>query len=472
MKDRLIRCGILGTLGYLATCGTMVLAEAASGRNMENQPQSLVEMVADQMEYNQNTGDFRASGRVLIIRDGDRVRTDRLFGNGNSGDIVFPEEVRMVRPLTVMQVENGTYNYNTQTGEFENVKGMLKNRYFTSKRANVYPDRTELENASIAEDESLLSSGKKPFFSIDAPNVTIIPNEKMIIRRPTLYLGPRKILRLSSYTTSLKPGANESKLPFPKIGYDNDRGVFISYSQSFLLPQDVYFVAWGGAYANDGLKGGLSLSKSTAMGSFKLEYGQVYDSSNDNWIQLLPELTYRTPTVGLGGGWNTYLSARAGRWKGEGLDSWRYESEAWIYHRPIPIFEKTLLSFGGAIRYVDEAKYNNEFWQPRGYVRMETQWTDDLYTSLSLEGNGRNKAFFKYRSTDYENSIRPFIRYQIDRRNQINFGGVYDIDKGRVAEFRTSWVHDLRGIQIELAWKRDQVSKDNKFEVTFHTRMF
>ena len=203
-----------------------------------------------------------------------------------------------------------------------------------------------------------------------------------------------------------------------------------------------------------------------------MNYGQVYDGANDNWIQRLPELSYRTPTIGLGGGWNTYLTARAGRWKGEGLDSWRYESEAWIYHRPISIFEKTLLSFGGAMRYVNEADYNNEFWQPRGYVRLETQWTADLYTSLSLEGNSENKARFKYRHTDFENSIRPFVRYQIDRRNQINLGGVYDIDNGRLAEIRTSWVYDLRGIQIELAWKRDRVTNDDKLEVNLHTRMF
>ena len=472
MKDRLIRRGLLGSLGYLATFGTFASAAESTPENKENPPQGPVKMVADQMEYNQNTGDFHASGRVRIVRDGDRLRTEVVFGNGNDGDIVFPEEVRMVRPLTVMQFGTGTYNFNSQTGEFENVSGMLKSRYFVSEHADIYPDRTELRNASIAEDESLMSEGRRPIFRIDAPSVTIIPNEKMTLNRPALYLGPHKLIQLSSYTTSLKPEDQESKFPFPKIGYDSDRGAFISYSHPFVLPRGVYFRAWGGAYTNDGFKGALSLSKGTSVGSFSLVYGQFYDSSNDYWLQLLPELTYRTPTVGLGGGWNTYLTARAGRWKGEGLDSWRYESEAWIYHRPISIFEKTLLSFGGAMRYVNEADYNNEFWQPRGYVRLETQWTADLYTSLSLEGNSENKARFKYRHTDFENSIRPFVRYQIDRRNQINLGGVYDIDNGRLAEIRTSWVYDLRGIQIELAWKRDRVRNDDKFEVNLHTRMF
>ena len=88
MKDRLIRRGLLGSIGYLATFGTLVSAEPTS-EITDNPPQSPVEMVANQMEYNQNTGDFRASGRVRIVRDGDRLRTEVVLGNGNDGDTFF-----------------------------------------------------------------------------------------------------------------------------------------------------------------------------------------------------------------------------------------------------------------------------------------------------------------------------------------------------------------------------------------------
>lgn len=439
----------------------------------ETIPSVPIEMSADYLEYNHSDGGFSGSGRVRIFQGSDTLRSEVALGNAQTGEIFFPEEIHITGEESSLLFSEGRYNYNEENGELFQGKGQVKNRYFTGEKAILSSDQMEIQNAKFAKDISLLEEDKNPAVWIKADRTIIIPNQKMTVYKPWLYMGPHRIMRLPTYTVSLDPNDKKSEIPFPKVGYDSDRGVYVSYNQAIGLPAGILGNLTVGYYSKDNFKYDASIFRSTPVGSFRLTYGETYNSTEDVWVKKSPELTYRTPSFKIGKtGFSVYGFGLAGHWKEGTTESDRYEAESWITHRPIFIGPMTNLSFGVGIRYIYEEAYDNDFSQLRGFVHLEHQFNPRVYGSLSIEGNSENKSRFQYRSTGYSNIIRPFLMYKIDNRNQIQAGFEYDIDQGKIQEYKAGWYYDLRGFQLEFTYTRDQYLEKNKYNVRLHTRMF
>lgn len=428
---------------------------------------------ADYIEYNQNDGGFSASGRVFVLRGMESLRTEVILGNAQNGEIFFPERLLINQPQSIFDIAEGHYNFNLEKGEFLNAKGQVQLRYFTGEKIILTPNQIEIQNARMAKDISLLENGKNPAISMRSSRTVIVPNEKMTVYKPEIYIGPHRILRLPTYTTSLKPEDQQSQILFPKIGYDSDLGAYITYSQPFTLPGNAYGNLKVGYYDKADFKYYLQTAKSTKLGSFNLDYGKQYSSDNDVWIYKQPEFTYQTPAFPLGKSkFYIYGFGLAGHWKEGTLSSPRYEAESWLIHQPIAIDDQTYISFGAGIRYVAETAYDNDFSQLRGYFLLERQFTPNFYGSLSIEGNSESKAYFLYRNTGLSNLIRPYITYKLDNRNQFQAGLQYNIDSGETNEIKLGWIYDFRGFQLEFTYTRDWKAKENDYEFKVHTRMF
>lgn len=436
-------------------------------------PSVPIQLSADYLEYNHSDGGFSGSGRVRIYQGNDTLRSEVSLGNAQTGEIFFPEEVHITGDDLSLLFSEGRYNYNEENGELFQGKVEVKNRYFTGEKAILSPDQIEIRNGKFAKDISLLEGDKNPAVWIKADRTVIIPNQKMTVYKPWLYMGPHRIMRLPTYTISLDPNEKSSETPFPKIGYDKDRGVYISYSQSVGLPAGIIGNFTVGYYSKDNFKYDASLFRSTPLGAFRLTYGETYNRTEDVWVKKSPELTYQTPNFKIGKtNFSIYGFGLAGHWKEGRTESDRYEAESWLVHRPIYIGPMTNISFGVGLRYIYEEAYDNDFSQLRGFVRLEHQFNPQVYGSVSVEGNSDNKSRFQYRSTDYSNIIRPFLMYKMDNRNQIQAGFKYDIDQGKIQEYKAGWHYDLRGVQLEVTYTRDQDTHKNKYNVRLHTRMF
>lgn len=436
-------------------------------------PSVPIQISADYLEYSHSDGGFSGSGRVRIFQGTDTLRSEVALGNAQTGEILFPEEIHITGEGSSLLFSEGRYNYNEEQGELLQGKGQVKNHYFTGEKAIVSPDQIEIQNAKFAKDISLLEKDKNPVVWIKADRTIVIPNKRMTVYKPWLHIGPHRIMRLPTYTVSLDPTDRKSEIPFPKFGYDNDRGTHISYNQAIGLPAGVMGNLTVGYYSKDHFKYDASVFRSTPVGSFRLTYGETYNSTESVWVKKSPELTYRTPNFRLWKtGFSIYGFGLAGHWKERSTESDRYEAESWIVHRPVFVGPMTNVSFGVGIRYIYEEAYENDFSQLRGFVHLEHQFSPRIYGSVSIEGNSENKSRFKYRSTGYSNIIRPFLMYKIDTRNQIQAGFQYDIDQGQIQEYKAGWYYDLRGFQLEITYTRDQNQEKNEYDVRLHTRMF
>lgn len=434
---------------------------------------------ADYIEYNHQDGDFSASGRARVIWGEETLRSEVVLGNAQAGELIFPENLRVTMEKGTFSLAEGKYNFNQEQGVFTDGKGRVKNRYFTGETITINPNQVIVENAKFAKDISLLEDGKKPALWISSPNVEIIPGEKMIIHKPSVALGPHTLFRLPTYTTSLVPGAEEDDIPFPKIGYDSDLGVTLEYTQPLNIPAGFDGRVKLGYYHNGDFKYLASVGRNTDIGRFSLSYGSIYNDSENVWVKKKPELLYQMPHIDLGkSGFYFSQNAMVGKWKerrpnsSDHLESWRYETNSWILHKPIKLGDQTQFSFGGGVRYINEEEYDNDYSQLRGFALLEHQFTPKIYGSLSLEGNGKNKSYFKYRSTDVDNAFRPFMTYKLDNRNQFQTGVLYDLDRGAVDKYYAGWLYDLRGFQLELTYERDQENNSNDISFKVHTRMF
>lgn len=431
-----------------------------------------VKITADYVEYNQKNGDFSANGRVHIEQTGASLRSSVIVGNSESGKVEFPEEVRYFNDRSLLQLEEGWYNYLQEEGEFLHGIGQLNRRYFKGEKIHIAEEKITVEDVRMAKDIALLEEDKNPSLWIRSRQMVIIPNKKMTVYSPKLYIGPHKILSLPTYSTSLDPN-KKNQAPFPKISYKDDLGMYIEYTHPLVLPYGIEMDTTVGYYYRADFKYNVQFHRNTDIGRFNLTYGQIFNSSENVWVKKRPELTYRTPNIDIGNsGFYLYGFGLAGNWKEGRKSSPRYEAEGWIMKRPIPLGPQTRLSFGGGIRYIYEEDFDNDFSQLRGFMLLEHQFNADLYGSISIEGNSKNKSYFKYRSTDVENGIRPFITYKIDQRNQAQAGAMYDIDAGKWKKFRLGWFYDLRGFQLSVEFTRDQIEKNNDFSIKVHTNMF
>jgi|GEM_PF-2254581 hypothetical protein len=480
--------GVLSALHHPASCATPGEPESSLLNVPALEEKSAVEaraeaapvtygipaqISADYIEYNQKVGDFSASGRARVLHAGDTLRTEVVLGNVEKGEVAFPETVRVTTQNALLELSEGKYNFNQEIGEFLEGKGQVKKRYFTGDKVTLHPNQIDIQNVKMAKDVSLLEQGKNPAIWVRSPKVVIVPGEKMTVQKPTLYLGPHKLFRVADYKVDLRDGARDSQFPFPKFNYNDDLGPYVTFTQPLNLPDKFFGDVKVGYYHRGDFKYDARIRRSTDIGNFSLSYGQIYNEDGNRWIRRTPELQYRTKDIRFGNsGFYMYGAGLAARWKEESKESARYEGEGWIIRRPISLGPQTKLSFGGGVRYVYEEKFENDFSQLRGYALLEHQFSPKLYGSLSVEGNSRNKAVFKYRSTDTENAIRPFMTYKLDKRNQFQVGSLYDIDAGQVKEYKAGWFHDLRGFQLELTYTRDKINHTNDISFKIHTRMF
>ena len=92
------------------------------------------------------------------------------------------------------------------------------------------------ENLWAAE-RAIFSSCDRPtpHYSLRAQTAEILPNDRLILRHISFFLGNRKIFGVGRYTISIKPRRQRSRLPFtPDFGYDQLSGAFVKTTVSLL----------------------------------------------------------------------------------------------------------------------------------------------------------------------------------------------------------------------------------------------
>lgn len=163
-------------------------------------------LTADEVDYNQETGDAEARGHVKFEH----------FTNGDK-----------------LQCERAKYNLNSETGTFYEISGTspakIQSRpgvltssnpfYFQGKWAERLEDKYILHDGYITD-----CKVPKPWWTLTAPKFDIIPNDRAISYHATFRLRGVPIFYFPELYKSLKKNPRKSGFLTPNIGHSSRRG--------------------------------------------------------------------------------------------------------------------------------------------------------------------------------------------------------------------------------------------------------
>lgn len=306
-------------LGLIFTCAFLLTPLSA-----EEAPDE-VHIDADSVVYQENTGIATADGNVKV-----RNKTMRMFAphveyNSNNQVLeAFSDQRGKVTLFSGQDELTGdhlTYSLETRRGVLTDASGKMDAMYVQGGNVKVMPmddavkfgvirsrpkkNKTDEEDEQITEWLDVTTTTcdfEKPHYRLKSKKVVIIPNKKMIIRRPRVYIGEKCIFTYPfDYVARLGP-REQSLLPY--FSYDSNKGMgggLKGYVELGTVGElHVNAIYW----SNDMWEARLRFRREILQGlSVFFESDRLYDSDSDE-IMWRPKwgLEYNAPN-----GWRAIL---------------------------------------------------------------------------------------------------------------------------------------------------------------------
>jgi LPS-assembly protein len=227
---------------WLAVAGAAEAQTVVSGTGPAATPEKAGEQIdfaADQLEYQNDTDVVTASGDVQMVREGNRVRADRVVWNRKTGQVRAIGNVRIVNPGGDVAYGDSVVLTDTlKDGMVENLLIVLIDGGRVAARRGVQANGiSTLENAAYSPCPVIDNNGcpKNPSWKISAVKVIYDP-----VRKRLRFKGAR--LDLFGIPIALLPGlavrtGNDggSGLLIPNIEYNRTNGVRVDLPYYFRI---------------------------------------------------------------------------------------------------------------------------------------------------------------------------------------------------------------------------------------------
>lgn len=216
--------------GLIAACFLFVgcvfgLAQAAHAQ----QPAPLV-VDADQVTYDQVLQQVEATGNVRLQYRGIRLtanhvvfdlRQERLVARGDV--VLIDQQGRELRGQSL------TYDVRTDQAELFKADTVISRVFVRSERLQTMARRILGQDATLTTCDPA-----RPAYRITAAQLEIIPGDRIIARRATLWVGQFRVLTLPVYVISLR-GAEGTALSVPQFGYNTIDGAWLAVQYPYTL---------------------------------------------------------------------------------------------------------------------------------------------------------------------------------------------------------------------------------------------
>ena len=227
-----------------------VFLKCASAQDKQNE----VQLNADKLTYENATGVASAAGNVVI-----KNRDMRVFAPyaeyDTRQDVVkaFSDESGTVTlfvkgdKLTGRTLE---YNVAKRKGVMTDTSGKVDAIFFKGRDLEVMPLGDALKQKLVSkknlrkvtdEDmvarwldvESTTCDFTNPHYRFVAKQITVVPGNKVIIKKPKVYIGKRLLLNYPFDFVASLTGEDKTSNVMPMVAYDSDKGVGVGISGPF-----------------------------------------------------------------------------------------------------------------------------------------------------------------------------------------------------------------------------------------------
>jgi lipopolysaccharide export system protein LptA len=208
-----------------------LLAIVLAARPALAQEESVV-IEADQIVYDQAAQRIEATGNVRIRHRGvtvraDRavmdLRTERLQATGNV--VLTDDQGRTMRGQTLI------YDFRARRAELSPAATTIDGVNVRSERIIAEPARILGEGATFTTCDP-----DQPAYRITATQIEVIPGERLVAHRASLWLGSVRLFTLPQMTVSLRSGEATAR-SFPTAGYSPGDGLWVEYGWETPLGQ-------------------------------------------------------------------------------------------------------------------------------------------------------------------------------------------------------------------------------------------
>jgi LPS-assembly protein len=182
----------------------------------------------------------RVRGSVLILTPTLRLEADEVDQNTETGEIEARGNVRFLNLSDghTLRCSLAQYNLNTDTGKFFQVSGSAPARieakpglltttnpfYFEGEWAEKQQDRYQLHNGFITD-----CKPENMWWRLRAKTFDIIPRDRAVARRPTLYIKKVPVFYFPVFYKSLESQPRRSGFLQPNVGNSSRRGPFVGF---------------------------------------------------------------------------------------------------------------------------------------------------------------------------------------------------------------------------------------------------
>lgn len=239
--------------------------------NVKPQKVKTVQLEADQVGFSKENGVATAEGNVVVTADKNTMYTDSVQVNKAIGEAVAHGHVYIDADQMQVDADSGTFNFNTQTGEFKNAR--VINAPFQLKGETV---------AKLSDTHMVMKNGymttcdhDEPHFRLKTRQMDVYAGDKAVARGITMFLGKMPLMHFPKYVQDLKNKPIFVMMP----GYKKDFGMFLLTELRLKLSDQVRVVVHGDVRERTGFGQGVDVFYDTPdFGSGLLKTYYTYEN--------------------------------------------------------------------------------------------------------------------------------------------------------------------------------------------------
>ena len=424
---------------------------------MKEKPALPVEIVADELYFSDRTGELFAKGNLVVSQGSTQLFADMMRGNEKQTELWVDGKVRYMEPLSDMNGKKMYYNYGSRFGSIANIQGKCGDDFISGDKVDFQQGKYTVYGAATTG----CPAKGVPDYRVTARKVVIWPNDKMVAYDAKVWLKNTVIYSTPRYKRSLKK--NEEDDEFPRFGYQDTDGFWISQRFSYALSDNVSAYADIAYYTKLGFRPTFGVIDQEKNYTMKITTGRFRDD-NSNWIRKEPEFRFDLYPQPIGKLPMKYtMGVVVGQWIDDIKSSWHQDYNLYVRHDPI-YFDKDKswqLDLGTGFQHIRESYDASQ----QNVFRYNAQLTKKLSPTLTVWTGynylDNNNTSFTYGRADVAREGIAGISWKVNKRTTISYYTSYDFANSRVYEnyYRIKqnfhcWETDItyRSVKKELIW--------------------
>lgn len=255
LRRRLRSCAIVGVFVVFASLSCSQLSAQDSDfaiTNTASADTTNLDIQADFTDYDKNLGVAKATGDVVVKYGDVEIKADQIEFNQSSGNIFARDNVRVYRNGQVIDAEEVIYNIETGEMTTSRFKSALEPILVMSDNIQ-RPEEGSDGPITLLDATFTTHDSANPDHRVFVKKLEVYPDDKIVMHGAKLYSGDRQLFWFPYYVQPMNEELGYYFIP----GWNSAWGGYLLNRYGFMVNDDILAKAHFDARSERGLAGGL-----------------------------------------------------------------------------------------------------------------------------------------------------------------------------------------------------------------------